>query len=167
MISKVINTIIHIIIASIGLLGVLIYPFHDEVYGKLPERSELIEVTRVIEWAEIKKDKYSHSISLKLSDIDVVECDISASHLSDEGILNKIKSHNVVSVLTEEEEYSRCYAIGVNGEAILSYDKFVEDYWWDMSLMAWFGGFIFFISVYEYRKLLKHWRSPRLKVRSI
>ena len=167
MISKIINTIIHLLIASIGLLAVLTYPFHDEVFGKLPERSELIEVTRVIEWAEIKKDKYNHSISLKLSGIDVVGCDISASHLSDEEILNKLKSHNVVSVLTEKEGSSRCYAIDFNGEAILSYDKFVEEYWWDMSLMSWFGGFIFFISVYEYRKLLKHWRSPRLKVRSI
>jgi len=167
MISKIINTIVHILVGLIGLLGILIYPLHDEVMGKLPEKSELIEVTKVVEWTQIKKSKYRHSISLKLYGIDVIGCDISASHLSDEDILNKLKNPNVVSVLTEEEEPSRCYAIAVNEETILSYDKFVENYWWGMSFLPWAGCFLLFISVYEYRKLLKHWRSPRLKVRSI
>ena len=165
MLGKIINTIIHILIASLGLWCVLTYPFQDELIDQLPTKSELVEIIRVIEWAEIENSKHKHDLRIKLSNIDVIECDITASHLSDREILKLLKYPNVASILTEKEGLSRCYAITTNGKTIVSYDEFVENYWWGIGLIPWLGGFLLLISVYEYRKLLKHWSSPKSRIR--
>lgn len=58
-----------------------------------------------------------------------------------------------------EFHYSPVYEIHVNGKIIRSYEEKMASIDRGTSIMPWFGMFLIFISVYEYRKYRKQYRS--------